>query len=133
MKIKSKKGNYIMEAAIVLPIIILTAITTILISMFFYIQMVEQCHLHTALKSEAGRMTGNTTYAGANSTVSDDIEIYSEKSIAGRTVYGKKYLIMEHKGILDKKGTFIVDGKKYAVDGAEYVRLANIVRSTKEE
>ena len=56
----NKKGSYVIEAAVVLPVIMLSVITAILIIMFFYTQMTEQCRLHEVLRAEAGRMTDKT-------------------------------------------------------------------------
>ena len=129
MKVKSKKGSYIMEAAIVLPMIILATITAILIIMFFYSQMTEQCRLHTALRAEAGQLTGKTAYAGHADDAADlQAEIYADRNAMGGEVYGKKYLVMEHKGLLARKGSFVAEGACHAVDGVEYVRYCNMVK-----
>lgn len=118
-----------MEAAIVLPMIILATITAILIIMFFYSQMTEQCRLHTALRMEAGRLSEKTIYtAGADSSADLEAEIYIDSKAMGGEVYGKKYLVMEHKGLLSRKGAFVVEGKCHAVDGVEYVRYCNMVK-----
>lgn len=129
MKIKTKKGSYIMEAAIVLPMIILVTVTAVLIIMFFYTQMVEQSRLHITLRSEAGMLTEQTVYHHVEPMLDGaGAEIYTKKSAMGGSVYGKKYLVMANKGILDKKGTFPVEGSCYATDGAEYVRYCNLVK-----
>lgn len=107
----NKKGSYIMEAAIVLPVIMLTVITAVLIIMFFYMQMTEQCRLHESVRAEAEKVT--------------------DKSVG--KVYDKKYLIMEHRGLLHKKGTFVVEGYSYVIDGPSYVRLSNIIGEKQNE
>lgn len=130
----NKKGSYIMEAAVVLPVLILAVITSILIIMFFFSQMTEKCRLHMALRNEAGMMSGQTVYMGESRDVSDtDAEIYTSKGITGGTVYGKKYLIMEHQGILEKKGTFVVEGSCHSVDGTDYVRYSRFVKGSGDE
>ena len=43
-----------MEAAVVMPFIIISVITAVLAVMFFYSQMTEQCKMHMALRAEAG-------------------------------------------------------------------------------
>ena len=111
-----------MEAAIVLPIIILVTITSILIIMFFFYQMTERCRLHVALRYEAGMLMEESSDIDGSDMMGTDAEIYYDKKLINSRVYGKKYLIMNHKGVLDKKGTFIVEGSCYATDGARYVR-----------
>ena len=49
----SRKGSYIMEAALVMPIMILAVITSVMIIIFFYREMSEQSLMHTALMNEA--------------------------------------------------------------------------------
>ena len=44
----SKRGSYIAEASIVLPMVVLAVITVMLIVMFFYSQVTEQSRLHIA-------------------------------------------------------------------------------------
>jgi len=118
-----------MEASLVLPVIILTVITAVLIIMFFYSQMTERSRLHTALRSEAGLMSEQTVYAEPALLPDDtDAEIYQDDSLAGGQIYGKKYLIMSHQGILEKKGVFIIEGRCYAIDGPEYVRYCMLVK-----
>lgn len=133
MKIKSKEGSYIIEAALVLPIMIIALITVILIIMFFYMQVKERCDMHMTLREEAGKLTGTTIYLGDEAYDKADMEMYSDRDIVGGTVHGKKYLTMKEKGLLRKKGTFIVKGSCYAIDGAEYVRYRNIIRGTESE
>lgn len=133
-KIKYKRGSYIIEAAVVLPVIILVTITSILIVMFFYNQMVIRSHLHIALRNEAGAISGQTVYADVGRDVSDiDAEIYTDTGLLGGFVYGKKYLIMEHKGLLDKNGTFIATGENHIIDGPSYVRFSSLAKKVENE
>ena len=118
-----------MEAALVLPVIIFAVITAVLIIMFFYSQTAEQSRLHTALRSEAGLMSGQTVYADPEILPDDtDAEIYQESRFTGRHIYGKKYLIMSRQGLLKEKGVFIIEGQCYAIDGPEYVRYCTLVK-----
>lgn len=64
---------------------------------------------------------------------SDAGEIYAEKKLTGCEVYGKKYLIMKHKGILEKKGTFIVEGYCTGADGPGYVRYHRLIEGANDE
>lgn len=132
--IKNKRGSYILEAAVVLPVIILTTITTMLIIMFFYNQMTVRCMLHMALRSEAGVESGQTGYVDAGKYINDiEVESYTAKGLTGGTVYGKRYLIMDHKGVLAEKGTFIAAGKSHIIDGPMYVRYSRLVKGIKYE
>ena len=119
-----------MEASLVLPVLIFAVITVVLIIMFFYSQMTQRSQMHIALRQEAGRQTETMT---SEHVLEWDGEMYTKKGMAGVTVTGKKYLLMEHKGILTKKGAFAVKGSCSAVDAAQYVRYCSIVRGIKNE
>ena len=132
--IKEKRGSYIIEAAVVLPVIIFVTITAILIIMFFYNQMTVRSHLHMVLRNEAGASSGHTGYVDVGRDVSSmETEMYVDKGLIGGNVYGKKYLIMEHQGILVKKGIFLVEGKSHIIDGPNYVRYSRLVKGIKDE
>lgn len=130
ISIRSRRGSYIMEAAVVMPFIIVSVITAVLAVMFFYSQMTEQCSMHTALRAEAGRVTGKTEMLHS---VSSDAELYTKKKAFGGIVSGRKYLLMEHKMLLKKKGVCLIDDHAYSTDGAEYVRYCELVKSVKQD
>ena len=56
-KRNNKRGSYIMEASLVLPVLIFAVITVVLIIMFFYSQMTQRSQMHIARRQEAGRQT----------------------------------------------------------------------------
>lgn len=128
-KLRSRKGSYIMEAAVVLPVIIFVLITIVLIVMFFYSQMMERSRLHIAMRCEAGLAAGSTVYAGGDESGMDtDAEIYTEKTVSGSEASGRKYLIMKYRGVLEKRGIFVVEGKCSGTDGARYVRYHDLIK-----
>ena len=129
MKI-NKKGSYIIEASVVLPMVVLAVVTSVLVIMFFCSQMTERSHMHIELRSEAGEATKKTYYYHRQNW---DGEIYKEKKGSYGEIHGKKYLIMKNKGLLAKKGTFIVEDKCSFVDGPQYIRYCNLIRGKADE
>lgn len=130
----NKKGSYIMEAAIVLPVIIVTVITCVLIVMLFYSQISERCKLHVELRKQAGLITEKTEYVyETGDSVSDNAELHFTKSGFGGTVYGKEYIIMNKRGVLEKKGVLAVEGSSCVVNAPEYVRYCNFVKGMRDE
>lgn len=118
-----------MEAAVVFPVIILAVITVVLVVMFFYSQMSERCNIHVFLRAEAGKLTEQTIYLTPPEADSlSDVSFYTDKKAIGGEVYGKKYLVMPHGGLLRQKGTFTIEACCHAVDGCGYVRYWNLVR-----
>ena len=80
-----------MEAAVVMPFIIISVITAVLAVMFFYSQMTEQCSMHMALGAEAGRVTGKTEMLHS---VSSDAELYTKKKSVIKT-YSWSFFLTE--------------------------------------
>lgn len=133
-RLRSRKGSYIMEAAVVLPVMIFVLITMILIVMFFYSQMTERSRLHISLRCEAGLAAGSTVYAGdSDGDTGTDAEIYTERTISGSEASGRKYLIMKYRGVLEKRGIFVVEGKCSGADGARYVRYYDLIKGIGNE
>ena len=60
-------------------------------------------------------------------------ELYTKKKAFGGIVSGRKYLLMEHKMLLKKKGVCLIDDHAYATDGAEYVRYCELVKSVAQD
>lgn len=119
-----------MEASLVLPILIFAVITVVLIIMFFYSQVMERSRMHIALRQEAGRQT--ETMKRSDPLIWDG-EIYTKKRVAGVNVTGKKYLVMEHRGILMKKGAVAVKGSYCGVNAVQYIRYCSLVRGIRNE
>lgn len=118
-----------MEAAIVLPVVILTVTTVILILMFFCCQVINQSRMHLEMRAEAGEITGKTVYRNDFYDIKQNgYELYSEEGLTGSRVYGKKYVMMQHRGILEKKGVFAIQGTCHGTDGAKYVRYHDFIK-----
>ena len=135
----SRKGSYIVEAAIVLPMVILAVITIVLIIMFFYSQVTERSAMHIALRHGAGEAAGKTVYtgdeagSGRSGGKSDESDVYVDRGIVESEAYGKRYLMLENRGLLEKRSPFIIEGKCVAVDGAAYIRYRNVIKVTGDE
>ena len=118
-----------MEAAVVLPVLMMAVITAVLIIMFFYSQMTEQSRMHVALRQEAGKITEQTVYLHESGY---DGELTYRKTLQGGTVQGSKKLLMEHRGILLRNGSFMITGRAYAPDGPDYVRFCNFMKGMQQ-
>jgi len=60
--------------------------------------------MHIASRSESGSIAEKTIYLHTESGVEDmKTQIYTEKTLLGCRAYGKKYMAMSHKGVLEKK------------------------------
>ena len=115
---KSKRGTYLIEAAVVLPIVILTVITVVLIVMYFYDCSVQQSNLHRALRYEASSVSGKTVYY-FDAHEHSDAGIYfthERKHLSAST-----HVTMIHRGILRRRGQKEIKGSIHLYDAAKYV------------
>ena len=96
--------------------------------------MTERSRLHVAMRCEAGLAAGSTVYAGDSERSADtDAEIYTEKTVSGSEASGRKYMIMKYRGVLEKRGIFVVEGKCSGTDGARYVRYYDLIKGIGNE
>lgn len=116
----NRRGSYMAEAAIVLPIIVLATITVVLIVLFFYEESVMQSRLHMILRAEAGAVSGKTLCSTACDE--DPRATISVSGVLTKKVSGNQYLHMRNAGILRKKGSFKIDGEVYVADGVAFLR-----------
>ena len=56
-----------------------------------------------------------------------------KRSLTGGSIYGKKYIVMDNKGILTKKGTFTLEDKYVFIDATDYVRYCDLLKDGDDE
>ena len=128
----NRRGSYIAEAAVVLPVIIFAVITVVLIVMLFYEQSVNQSRMHMALRCEAGQITGKTVTYNEELQPLDaatvwDGNIASERKGLFRQVAGDKEIQMIAKGILSERFALRLSDTAHAADGVNYIRLKGAI------
>jgi len=117
----SKKGTYLIEAAVVFPIVIFTLLTLIMIVIYFYDCSATQSDMHMFLRQEAGTVSGKTicySYDAGN-----DFYIHQER----RRISASKDVYMRRHGILYRKGMRIISGSIYITNGPKYVLRRQIL------
>lgn len=65
---RSKRGSAQVEAAVVLPLVILAVISSVWIMAYFYMQTAARSGIHLALRCEAGVLSGTVLCAGDERT-----------------------------------------------------------------
>lgn len=120
-----------MEAALVMPIMILAVITSVMIIIFFYREMSEQSLMHTALMNEAAVSVQGSYFILDEESWDGSTDL--KRSLTGGSIYGKKYIVMDNKGILTKKGTFTLEDKYVFIDGTDYVRYCDLLKDGDDE
>lgn len=129
---KSRRGSYIAEAAAVLPFVILSVITTVLIIMFFYTSSVSESRMHAALRCEAGLITGKSSVVSEEGCVLSpedlwDGSISSSGAVTSKRVVGSKSVSMVSGGLLSRLGRRELTCELRAVDPVRSLRLRQIV------
>ena len=119
------------EASLVFPLLILSVITCLLISMFFYETTLRQCLLHRQLRCAADNLTGCTCNLSADQSgqenPSGEYALSTSRSGVFHTVSGKEHTEMIHQGILHQKVSEDLESLWHASDGVSYVRYCNLI------
>lgn len=118
---RSKRGTYLIEAAVVFPIVIFTLLTLIMIVMYFYDCAASQSDMHRFLRKEAGDATGKTICYSFD--VEDDFYVQHER----RRITAYKDVSMLHRGLLYRKGFRTISGSIHITDGPKYVLRRQIL------
>ena len=71
-------GSTMVESAIILPFVILAAITLVYLFINIYSQLCLQANMHIALRAEAGERNGLTTVSIQDAYERDEIRSYAE-------------------------------------------------------
>ena len=117
----SKKGTYLIEAAVVFPIVIVTLLTLIMVVMYFYDCSAVQSDMHKFLRKEAGEVSGKTVYYSYD--VDEDFYTQQER----RKITASRDVFMWRRGILYRKGVRTVSGSVHITDGTKYVLRRQII------
>ncbi len=129
---RSRRGSYIAEAAVVLPFVIMAVITTVLIIMFFYESSLSECRMHMALRCEAGQISEKcTTYSDDGHVLSSgdlwDGSITSSGVAPAKRVSGSADVAMVSRGLLSKLGRRHLTGEMRVLDPVSMLRIRQIV------
>ena len=118
------------EAAVVLPLLVLSVLTCLLISMFFYDTTVKQCQMHLALREQAGELTGLTHTL--QTAPRDAPVLETGRRGLFQTVTGKEETVMIDRLLLRTRVSDSTEAMWHASDGVSYVRYHTLARKIKE-
>lgn len=121
-----RRGSTMVEAAVVLPLLILSLLTCLLICMFFYDTTVKQCQMHQALRAEAGELTG-LTHTLQPAAASDAVLSTGRQGLF-QIVSGKETTTMIDQLLLKSRVSESTEAIWHATDGVSYVRYHMLAR-----
>ncbi len=119
--LRSRRGSAMAEAAMVLPLLILSVLTCLLVSMFFYDTTIRQCQQHQQLRSASDDLTGCTSRPGLSPREGADITVTRQGVFP--VVSSADGSRMPARGLLRMRPSSVTESRWHACDGAEYVRL----------
>lgn len=121
---KDQKGSTFVEAAIVMPLVIMSLISVVMVAVFLAETLFMQVNMHSCIRYRSGMMseTGNSYYSGETFSVTE-----GRKNLC-RTVRSDKrserrggFLLPE---LLDKKLT----AEGYVIDEKEIIRITDFFK-----
>ena len=132
-----RRGSYIAEAAVVLPFVILSVLTVVMIVMFFYESSLAESRMHMALRCEAGLITEKcTSYSEDGIILSPDTVWNGNITTSGVTpakrVIGTGEVRMVSHGLLSGLGRREITGDLRAADPVKLLRIRQTVRPSEE-
>lgn len=129
---RSRRGSTFVEATMVLPLLILSVLTCVLISMFFYDTTIRQCRMHESLRCEAGEITERTTTLTRPEYDSDELTVSYDNVLQDgvfRKVSGTSHTEMLRRLLLFRRGTADLESASHACDGVVYIRYFTLVKN----
>ncbi len=115
----------------VFPVLILSVLTCLLVSMFFYDTTLKQCRLHQVLRASAGQLTGHTIWP--EPPAADEAVLQTDRRGVFRVITGREQIDMIHQGILQDRVSTDLESLWHASDGVTYVRYCTIIRELGED
>ena len=125
----NRKGGAMIEAAVVLPLVILSIFAIIGILMFLFEEAAAQADLHGAIRFDAGKQTG--TYHGLTRSQ----KVLAERGFCGvfPVVEGTSSVVFEGAEILPGPIRKPLQGHIYIVDERKYVRYVDFFSRLTDE
>lgn len=117
----NQKGNTMVEAALVFPIIILSLMAVIGILIFLFKEAASQAELHLVIRTEAGHQTGTFHGQPGSSSVSVGWGISGIHSITK----GESLVSYGGDGILSRVVAKPITGYQYLTDERKYARYVD--------
>ena len=129
MKFSDERGTVMVEAAVILPIIILAVMAVIYTLIFMNRQVSVRADMHIGLWAERGAVSETVTN---NSGYDAEFPIYSRKAAVGGTVYYSGNIRFIRRGLLKDYGRKL-EGRLYWIREKELIRAADIIGGKSEE
>ena len=129
MKFSDERGTIMVEAAVILPVIILAVMAVIYTLMFMNRQVSVRAEMHLCLWAERGAVSKTVT---TNSEYDGEFPVYSKNAAVGGTVYYSGNIRFMKRGLL-KDRSRKSEGRLYWIREKELLRAADMIGGNSEE
>lgn len=122
----SKKGSAMVEAALVFPIVILTAITLLYIMLSYYSEAESISRLQIELRAEAGCCAETSVTYRAGSINNFENDFNEEGILSGRRLSGNTVSEFKAKGLISRLEIHNYPWSERIIDEDKIIRYAEI-------
>ncbi len=125
MILSCKKGGTIVEAAFVLPLIILSVMAVIYMLAFMYNETATNTLMHLKLNEKMGTETGTVkTYKN----VPQNITVYEGTNNFKKVFLAEKNIRFKRSGLLQNSFSKKKEGRVFLVDEKKYIRYSDFFK-----
>lgn len=122
---KKRKGSAMVEAALVLPIVILSVMAVIYILLFLYNEVAAGAKVHVAANAEMGRQTGVQT---TKRHIPHGISVSEGGALLGKAYYGAGTVKFRKTGLFRRSFTESIETYTYEVDEKKLIRYSDFFK-----
>lgn len=120
--LRDKKGTTTVEAAVVLPLVILTLISVIIIMINMYCEIHSNVRNHLAVSEETGKISGTVrTYKNRP----EGISLREGTHLFRKCVYGTETFELKKGGLLDHSISRDMESRGYCIDEKKLARYVD--------
>lgn len=122
---RTKKGSAMVEAALVLPVVILTVMAVIYILVFLYNETAVRAKVHVAANAKMGDETGVSI---TKKHIPHGIGVTKGSALLGSAYYADGSVSFKKKGILKNSFTKQINTYTYEVDEKKLIRYTDFFK-----
>lgn len=120
-----RSGQTMVEAAVVLPIVILSVVAIVYILSFMYSEVAESAKTHVASNAEMGKETGVSI---TNKHIPRNVSVSKSSSGLGSVYHSSGTVRFRKKGLFQKSFTKRIESTTYEVDEKKLIRYTDIFK-----
>ena len=122
---KKRKGTAVVEAALVLPIVILSVMAVIYILLFIYNEVAAGAKVHVAANAEMGRQTGASV---TKRHIPHGISVSEGNAPLGKAYFGTAAVKFRKSGLFKNSITENIETYTYEVDEKKLIRYRDFFK-----